>query len=485
MSKETEVDMKDVELNEMDPEKQPMNTAAGNTETNGCVKVKVPDEQEVKFTGLTKEELLKVAGTPGWVRVRWALLILFWLGWLGMLAGAIVIIVQAPRCKTPPSQEWWQQGVLYQINSLKKFPNSDGDRIGSLMEIQKHLDALTSLKVKALVVGPIHQVEPGSETRLEEINPDLGKEDDFKNLMKEAKNKGIRVVLDLTPNYNETNEWFDINSADSNTTISKLQIAMNYWLKQGVDGIWLGGIEELIAKKPEVVEEWKNITSKFSMEDKSRVLIGAIEAQDQQHILNLLNTTSTDLLVNSYLHLQNQTGTEVADLVMRYLQSAGDKWISWGSGSRKGGHMRDLSEKLQRLYQVLLLTLPGTPITNYGDEIKLLQAPKESESILKLYRKLSELKVKERSLLYGEFYSIYNCTQIFSYLREWDQSERFLVVLNLAGTKADVSLQHSHLPEEAMVVLSSDTDRKEGKVKLKELTLSPLEGLLLKFPYVA
>ncbi|PNI45455.1 SLC3A2 isoform 9, partial [Pan troglodytes] len=31
-----------------------------------------------KFTGLSKEELLKVAGSPGWVRTRWALLLLFW-----------------------------------------------------------------------------------------------------------------------------------------------------------------------------------------------------------------------------------------------------------------------------------------------------------------------------------------------------------------------------------------------------------------------
>lgn len=35
---------------------------------------------EAKFTGLSKEELLKVAGSPAWVRTRWALLLLFWLG---------------------------------------------------------------------------------------------------------------------------------------------------------------------------------------------------------------------------------------------------------------------------------------------------------------------------------------------------------------------------------------------------------------------
>lgn len=72
MSNDNEVDMKDVELNEVDQEKQPMTGGDANhdaispvTEKNGVVKVKIPEE-ETKFTGLSKEELLKVAGTPGY-----------------------------------------------------------------------------------------------------------------------------------------------------------------------------------------------------------------------------------------------------------------------------------------------------------------------------------------------------------------------------------------------------------------------------------
>lgn len=72
MTKDTEVDMKDVELNEMDQEKRPITGGAGNgeagsptgTEKNGSIKVKIPEEIETKFTGLSKEELLRVAGTP-------------------------------------------------------------------------------------------------------------------------------------------------------------------------------------------------------------------------------------------------------------------------------------------------------------------------------------------------------------------------------------------------------------------------------------
>ena len=70
--KEGEVEMKDVELNE-DPEKQPMTGGGAENgdgvsptavEKNGSVKGKIEPEV-VKFTGLSKDELLKVAGTPG------------------------------------------------------------------------------------------------------------------------------------------------------------------------------------------------------------------------------------------------------------------------------------------------------------------------------------------------------------------------------------------------------------------------------------
>lgn len=61
-----------------------------------------------------------------WVRTRWILLVLFWLGWLGMLAGAIVIIVQAPRCKPLPKMEWWNEGPIYQIWDLDAFSGANG-----------------------------------------------------------------------------------------------------------------------------------------------------------------------------------------------------------------------------------------------------------------------------------------------------------------------------------------------------------------------
>lgn len=74
----TEADVSEADLDHEEQEKQPMTggeeraadalSTGGEAEKNGSVKLKIPEEaqkEEVKFTGLSKEELLRVAGTPG------------------------------------------------------------------------------------------------------------------------------------------------------------------------------------------------------------------------------------------------------------------------------------------------------------------------------------------------------------------------------------------------------------------------------------
>lgn len=83
---------------------------------------------------MTKEELLKYANDPFWVKLRWVLFILFWGVWIAMLAGAISIIVFAPKCAAPTplgelndleryflllielSLVWWKEGPLITVD---------------------------------------------------------------------------------------------------------------------------------------------------------------------------------------------------------------------------------------------------------------------------------------------------------------------------------------------------------------------------------
>ncbi|KAM5247252.1 amino acid transporter heavy chain SLC3A2 [Ctenodactylus gundi] len=527
-SQDAEVDMKEVELNELEPEKQPMTAAAGpgagGAEKNGLVKVKVAEdgaeaEEAARATGLSKEELLRVAGSPGWARARWALLLLFWLGWLGMLAGAVVIIVRAPRCRELPAQRWWHQGALYRVADLRAF---GGPSAGDLAGLRGRLDYLSSLKVKGLVLGPIHQnrKDDVAGTDLQRVDSSLGSPEDFDGLLQSAKKKSIRVILDLTPNYRGQNSWFP--PAQAHTVATKVKAALSFWLQAGVDGFQVRDVESL-TNASSFLAEWENITKSFG---EDRLLIAGTNASDLQQILSLLESTQDLLLTSSYLSSANVSGEHTKSLVTQYLNSTGGHWCSW-SLSQAGLLSSFVPAQLLRLYQLLLFTLPGTPVFSYGDEIGLqaaglpgqpAEAPsmpwdesalpdpsgsnmtvksqsEDPASLLSLFRRLGDQRAKERSLLHGDFHTLSASSSspgLFSYIRHWDQNERFLVVLNFGDVDLSAQLgaddlpPGSSLPARADLLLSTQPGRAEGSaLELGHLHLGPHEGLLLYFPYGA
>ncbi|XP_058925949.1 amino acid transporter heavy chain SLC3A2 [Kogia breviceps] len=533
MSQDAEVDMKEVELNELEPEKQPMNAAsgaavavavAGGTEKNGLVKIKVADDEAdaaaaAKFTGLSKEELLKVAGSPGWVRTRWALLLLFWLGWLGMLAGAVVIIVQAPRCRELPAMSWWHKGALYRIGDLQAFQGRDA---GDLVGLKGRLDYLSTLKVKGFVLGPIHknQKDDLTGTNLEQIDPIFGSKEDFDSLLQSAKKKSIRVILDLTPNYKGQNLWFHSTQVD--TVATKVKEALRFWLQAGVDGLQVRDVGNL-TDASSFLAELQNISKSFS---EDRLLIAGTDSSDLQQILSLLESTKDLLLTSSYLSTSSFTGQHMHFLVTQYLDAFGSRWCSW-SLSQSGLLTSFVPPQLLRLYQLLLFTLPGTPVFSYGDEIGLEEAAPPGQpvkapvmlwdessfpntsgpvnttmtvkgqsedpgSLLSLFRWLSDQRGKERSLLHGDFHALSSGPDLFAYIRQWDQNERFLIVLNFGDVGQPARLGASSLPAGTSLpasvdlLLSTRPGRKEGTpLELEHLNLEPHEGLLLRFPYLA
>ncbi|KAM9717747.1 solute carrier family 3 member 2a [Menidia menidia] len=504
MTKDTEIDMEEVKLNELDPEKQPMTgdgQAAGG-EKNGSVKLKVP-EDEVTFTGLSKEELMKVAGTPGWVRTRWVLLVLFWLGWVGMLAGAIVIIVKAPRCKPVPEMYWWNEGPLYQITDLEAF--SDG-----MKGVEGKLDDMSKLKVKGLVLGPLHtvQADQPSTLELQEIDPSYGSKETLQALIEKANKKGISVVLDLTPNYHGTAPWFTANPDEStDETVEKLKAAAEYWLNLGVGGIKLSNFSQAALSA-----EWPKLRAAVqgnrSEATKARALMGVVEDISAPAVTQLVNSSGVDLALLDLLSRKTDGKERLGDMNILHFEQ---RSIGWGLGASNGVHLSKKAPGLTRLYQLLLFTMPGTPVFTYGDEIGLQAndstSPKmvwdvEKESsaetaeanlkeyaaVRKWFISLSDLRGKERSLLYGDYYPLYSSPSSLSFLRLWDQSERYITAVNWGDQAETLKLSlpstEGELPETAKVKLSTDENLvDESSVSLDNFTLGPGKAVLLQFPF--
>ncbi|CAL1590089.1 unnamed protein product [Knipowitschia caucasica] len=508
MTKDTEVDMKDVELNEMDPEKQPMTGDGQTGEKNGTVKLKVP-EDEVTFTGLSKEELMKVAGTPGWVRTRWVLLILFWLGWVGMLAGAIVIIVKAPPCKPIPEMNWWNEGPLYQISDLKAFAES-------LAGVETKLDNMNQLKVKGLIIGPLHTVDKDQPFTLDlkVIDPTEGTEAMLLSLIEKAHKKGISVVLDLTPNYKGSSSWF--TAGDEADVIEKVKDAAEYWLKSGVDGIKVSDVTV-----PAQSMYWSELSAVVqanrTKDVKNKLLMGVTKGVSVLEVSQLVNTSGIDLLLSDLLSMQKTVMERLS--VMESL-SALKLQLGWGLGAAQRQQLlpEPTAPGLTRLYHLLLFTMPGTPVFTYGDEIGLTAegdvspkmvwdiekepaegtanetaeaVRKERVDIRKWFKSLSDLRGKERSLLHGDFYRLEASAGAMSFLRLWDQSERYITVINFGPAPQTISLKTQvaegvELPEQAKVKLSTDAELEpDSMLSLDSIKLGPGQGVLLQFPYAA
>jgi glycosidase len=102
-------------------------------------------------------------------------------------------------------------GSGYQI-FVRSFADSDGDGSGDIPGVTAKLDYIEDLGVKAIWLTPIQKSETYHGYDVSDyysINPDLGTVTDYAELIYEAHQRDIRVVMDLVVNHTSTqNVWF-------------------------------------------------------------------------------------------------------------------------------------------------------------------------------------------------------------------------------------------------------------------------------------
>ena len=109
-------------------------------------------------------------------------------------------------------KDWWKEAVIYQIYP-KSFQDSNGDGIGDLPGILSRLDYLHKLGVDALWLSPVlasPQVDNGYDVSdYQDIDPMFGTMEDMRTLIREAKARGIGILMDLVLNHtSDQHRWF-------------------------------------------------------------------------------------------------------------------------------------------------------------------------------------------------------------------------------------------------------------------------------------
>lgn len=106
--------------------------------------------------------------------------------------------------------------VIYQVYPAS-FCDSNGDGHGDLNGITSKLDYIKKLGADAIWISPFYLSPPGPEgdggyavTNYREIDPRFGELEDFKKLLKEAHDRGLRIYIDFVIAHTASDhEWFE------------------------------------------------------------------------------------------------------------------------------------------------------------------------------------------------------------------------------------------------------------------------------------
>jgi alpha-glucosidase len=135
---------------------------------------------------------------------------------LAAALAALLACVASLRLPAAPAtadvEPWWVQAVIYEIYP-RSFQDSNADGTGDLNGIAQRLDYLKELGVDAIWIAPIYpspQVDFGYDVSdYEAVDPRYGTLADFDRLLAQARQRHIRVILDMVLNHtSDQHPWF-------------------------------------------------------------------------------------------------------------------------------------------------------------------------------------------------------------------------------------------------------------------------------------
>ncbi len=109
-------------------------------------------------------------------------------------------------------EPWWKSAVVYQIYP-RSFCDTNGDGVGDLGGIRRHLDHIAGLGVDAIWISPFF-TSPMKDYGYDvadycDVDPLFGDLDDFDRLIADAHARGIRLLIDWVPNHSsDQHPWF-------------------------------------------------------------------------------------------------------------------------------------------------------------------------------------------------------------------------------------------------------------------------------------
>lgn len=387
-------------------------------------------------------------------------------------------------------QDWSYNLGIYEVN-VRQYTEE-----GTFTAFEGHLDRLKEMGVGILWFMPIHPI--GLQNRLGslgsyysvrdylDVNPEFGTTEDFRTLVREIHEHGMRVIIDWVANHTawdnpmttEHPEWYSTDTGGSFiappgtnwTDVIELDYsqqglrdymieAMKFWVQDiGVDGFrcdavsmvpkdfWEEAIQELKAAKPGLFmlaegdgREWNDAGFDMTYGWGLYGFGGGV-------LKRIADGSNSAANLDSYLTAEKKTYTGAA--YRMYFTSNHDENSWQGTTTELFGEAADA-------FAVLTATCNGMPLIYSGQEAgldkRLLFFEKDlivwrDHANADLYTKLLHLKKENRALWNGENggplqrVSTTNNAGIFAYVRQ-KEDDKILVAMNLSDQEQNVTLK--------------------------------------------
>ncbi len=374
--------------------------------------------------------------------------------------------------------DWYKDAIIYQLH-VKAFQDATGDGIGDFEGLMQRLDYVESLGVTAIWLLPFYPSplrDDGYDiSDYRDINPSYGNMDSFRDFIKEAHRRGIRIITELVINHtSDQHPWFqrarqapkgsperdfyvwsdsddryddtriifldtessnwvwdpvanaycwhrfyshqpDLNFDNPRVLVEMIDV-MRYWLDLGVDGLRLDAVPYLCEREgtnnenlPETHVILKRIRQEVDAQYPDRMLLAeanqwpedtrpylgdgdechmafhfplmprmymALAQEDRHPITDILRQTpeipescqwALFLRNHDELTLEMVTDDE-RDYLWRTYATDSRARINLGIRRRLAPLLDNERRKIE-LLNALLLSMPGTPVLYYGDEL--------------------------------------------------------------------------------------------------------------------
>nr|XP_030713647.1 neutral and basic amino acid transport protein rBAT isoform X2 [Globicephala melas] len=333
-----------------------------------------------------------------------------------------------------------------------------------------------------------------------------------------------------------TKEQPDLNFRNPDVQ-EEIKEIIQFWLSKGVDGFSFDAVQFLLEAKhlrdeaqvnknqiPDTVTHYSELyhdftTTQVGMHDIVRSFRQTMDQYSREpgryrfmgteaHGENIAKTMmyyglpfiqEADFPFNTYLgKLDMPSGNSVFEVITSWMENMPEgKWPNWMTGGPDNDRLTSrLGKQYVNIMNMLVFTLPGTPITYYGEEIGMrnilatnlnetydVVQKTQPRSALKLYQELSLLHANELLLSRGWFCYLRNDNHSVVYTRELDGIDRvFLMVLNF-GDLSLLNLKEmiSDIPTRVRIRLSTNSAYKGREVDTHAITLDKGEGLILEY----